>query len=47
MREARLFTPLDDAVECGVCEHRCRIRQGKRGICGNYANRGGKLYRLG
>ena len=47
MREARLYTPLDGVVECGVCEHRCRVRPGKRGICGNYVNRDGRLYHLG
>jgi pyruvate formate lyase activating enzyme len=33
-------------VQCGVCEHRCKISEGKRGICQCRANINGKLYTL-
>ena len=48
-REAKLYTVVDSsgAVRCGVCENRCLIVPGGRGICGNYVNREGKLYHIG
>jgi len=33
-----------DAARCGLCPHRCRVAQGKAGICGVRENRGGTLY---
>lgn len=36
----------DGTVRCGVCPHRCRIAEGKRGVCGVRENRGGILYAL-
>ena len=33
-----------DAVRCGLCPHRCRIAEGKAGICGVRENRGGTLF---
>lgn len=36
----------DGSVRCGVCPHRCRIGEGRRGICGVRENRGGVLYAL-
>ena len=32
-----------DAVRCGLCPHRCRIADGKAGLCGVRRNRGGVL----
>lgn len=47
MKEAMLYQRLDDGiVQCAVCNHRCRISEGSRGICGVRENRGGKLYAL-
>jgi len=47
-REARLYSRAEgDVVVCGVCNNACRILPGSRGVCGNYANRGGKLYHVG
>ncbi len=33
-------------VQCILCNHRCRIQNGKRGICGVRENRNGELYSL-
>ncbi|MCY3413664.1 MAG: AmmeMemoRadiSam system radical SAM enzyme [Candidatus Heimdallarchaeota archaeon] len=39
-----LFTQLEEnTVQCHACAHRCRIREGKRGICRVRFNKGGKL----
>jgi len=47
MREAMLYEKLDDkAVRCHLCAHRCRIREGERGICEVRENREGILYSL-
>lgn len=47
MHEALLYEKLDNGdVKCAVCNHRCRIKDGKRGICGVRENRGGILYTL-
>lgn len=35
-----------DAVRCELCPHRCRISEGKAGICRVRENRGGNLYAL-
>lgn len=34
----------DGAVRCGVCAHRCLVREGRSGICGVRTNRGGTLW---
>ena len=45
--EAYLWEPLEDAkVQCHLCSHRCRIKDGKRGICGVRENRQGLLHTL-
>ena len=36
--------PEGDAARCDLCPHRCRIGEGKAGICGIRENRGGLLY---
>ncbi len=47
LTEARLYDKLDDQwVRCHLCAHRCRINEGKRGICSVRENRGGTLYTL-
>ena len=45
--EARLYEKLEDQrVQCNLCAHRCRIAEGKRGICAARENRHGTLYTL-
>ena len=46
MTEARFYTALDEGVQCRLCPHRCRIREGGRGICRSRECRDGKLYAL-
>lgn len=46
MIEARYFTATGDGVQCLLCPHRCRIREGARGICRSRECREGKLYAL-
>lgn len=47
MKEAILYEKLESGeVKCGVCSHRCRIKDGKRGVCGVRENHGGTLYTL-
>lgn len=36
----------DGGVQCALCNHRCLIKDGKRGICSVRENRGGTLYSL-
>jgi pyruvate formate lyase activating enzyme len=46
-REAMLYDKLDDGrVQCYLCAHRCRIAEGKRGVCYVRENRDGTLYTL-
>jgi pyruvate formate lyase activating enzyme len=47
MNEAMLYERLEDQrVHCYLCAHRCRIADGKRGICQVRENRKGTLYTL-
>ena len=47
MKEALLYDKTPDGkVKCAVCNHRCLISEGKRGICGVRENRQGVLYSL-
>lgn len=47
MKEAYLYEKLADyTVSCFLCEHRCKIPDGKRGVCGVRQNSGGTLYSL-
>lgn len=47
MKEAMLYQKLaDQKAACYLCNHRCQIQDGKRGICGVRENRGGTLYTL-
>jgi pyruvate formate lyase activating enzyme len=38
------WVPDGDAALCGLCPHRCRIAEGRAGICGVRENRGGTLF---
>lgn len=45
--EAYLYDTLkDQKVKCNLCNHRCIIKNGRRGICGVRENRGGILESL-
>ena len=47
MKEAFLYEKLEDnKVRCDLCAHRCRLPEGKTGICGVKKNVGGTLYTL-
>ena len=46
MKEARFYVPADGGVQCLLCPHRCRIKEGGRGICRSRECRDGKLYAL-
>lgn len=47
MIEARFYERLtDNAVRCFLCAHRCKINDGRQGICGVRENRDGRLYTL-
>lgn len=46
-KEAVLYKKVKhNTVQCGVCNHRCVIGDGKKGICGVRKNEGNKLYSL-
>ncbi len=47
MKEAMLYQKLSEgSVACGLCNHRCTIKDGNYGICGVRQNRDGSLYTL-
>ena len=47
MKKALLYENLkSNKIRCGLCNHRCIIANGKRGICGVRENKDGKLYSL-
>ena len=46
MIEARFYTPAENGVECLLCPHHCRIREGGRGLCRSRECRGGSLRAL-
>lgn len=47
MKEAMHYETLgENTVRCNLCNHRCKIREGKTGICAVRQNSGGKLYSL-
>ena len=47
IREAMLYKPGPKGrLVCFLCAHRCKVGDGKAGICGVRENRGGKLYTL-
>ncbi len=46
-REAMLYKKLEDGVvQCRLCAHYCRIRDGESGLCRVRRNEGGTLYTL-
>ncbi|MDF2956940.1 MAG: Pyruvate-formate lyase-activating enzyme [Candidatus Alkanophagales archaeon MCA70_species_1] len=46
VREALFYERSGDAVRCAVCERRCLISEGKKGVCGTRMNVGGRLFTL-
>jgi pyruvate formate lyase activating enzyme len=47
MKEAMFYEKISEGkVRCHLCNHRCLIGEGKRGICTVRENRGGALYSL-
>lgn len=47
MHEALLYAKMENnRVHCRLCNHGCRIKQGRRGICGVRENRAGTLCSL-
>ena len=47
LHEALLYDELEDhQVQCNLCAHRCKIREGNFGICRVRENREGKLHTL-
>ena len=47
MQEAMFYEAMsENRVRCNLCSHRCKIDEGKRGICGVRKNRNGALYSL-
>ena len=46
MIEARFYIPVEGGVECQLCPHHCRIKEGGRGRCRSRECRGGKLWAL-
>ena len=46
VREALLYEPLGDKVQCHTCERRCLIPEGESGFCATRRNIGGELYTL-
>jgi pyruvate formate lyase activating enzyme len=46
MKEARFYMPDKEGVQCLLCPHHCRIREGGRGLCRSRECRDGKLYAL-
>ena len=46
MKEARFYIPVEGGVECQLCPHHCRIKEGARGRCRSRECRDGKLWAL-
>ena len=46
MKEAMFYTSTVDGVQCLLCPHHCRIKDGGRGLCRSRECRDGKLYAL-
>ena len=46
MHEATLYSREEGYVLCGLCAHRCKIKDGRVGRCGVRENREGRLYSL-
>jgi len=47
MKEARFYNKAEDlSVNCYLCNHRCHIQEGKKGVCAVRQNMNGVLYTL-
>ncbi len=47
MKEAMFYETLSEgSVRCALCNHHCKIKDGKRGLCGVRENHDGRLYSL-
>ena len=46
VKEALLYEPLGDRVQCHTCERHCLITEGETGFCATRKNIGGHLYTL-
>lgn len=47
VREAKFYEKLpNEVVKCGLCERKCEIPKGSKGVCGTRININGKLYTL-
>ena len=47
LHDALLYDELEDkAVQCNLCAHHCRIKEGGRGLCRVRENRDGRLFTL-
>lgn len=46
MKEAMFWRRQDNKIECMLCPHRCKISEGKRGICSVRESKNGKLNTL-
>jgi pyruvate formate lyase activating enzyme len=47
MKEAMFYsTDPSGEVQCSLCHQSCKIKEGRKGLCGVRENRGGKLYTL-
>ena len=46
MKEARFHIAVEDGVQCLLCPHHCRIKDGRRGICRSRECHDSKLYAL-
>lgn len=44
--KARFYKHEKDIIRCALCPHRCRIREGERGLCGVRRVCGNELYTL-
>ncbi len=43
MKEARYYSAFDDHVECTLCPHHCKVKEGRAGTCRVRRNVAGKL----
>ena len=47
VKEASFYNKVkDNLVECFLCNHRCKVKDGSYGLCGVRRNKGGTLYTL-
>ena len=46
MKAIRLFNKENEYTQCLICAHKCRIKDGKLGVCKTITNKGGVLYSI-